>query len=73
MRFSQWKQQDFTARLARDPKELERLLAMLARGDFDLVAVGRALIVNAGWPNKVRAGQFDRLAADHPTALETLV
>ena len=145
-RFSQWKQQDFAARLARDPKELERFLAplaaagvdmfhcstrrfwepefpdtgsdlnlagwtrkisglptitvgsvglnddfinayrqkgaqtagidrlleMLERGDFDLVAVGRALIVNADWPNKIRAGQSDRLAAFDPKALERL-
>jgi 2,4-dienoyl-CoA reductase-like NADH-dependent reductase (Old Yellow Enzyme family) len=135
LRFSQWKQQDFGAKLARDPGELERFLAplvdagvdcfhcstrrfwepefpetgsdlnlagwtkrisgkatitvgsvgltedfitayrtqgaetagidrlleMLARGDFDLVAVGRALIANPEWPNKVRAGKFDEL------------
>jgi 2,4-dienoyl-CoA reductase-like NADH-dependent reductase (Old Yellow Enzyme family) len=147
LRFSQWKQQDFTAKLAHDPKELERFLAplaaagvdifhcstrrfwepefpetgadlnlagwtkkisglptitvgsvglsedfiaayrqkgaetagidrlleMLGRGDFDLVAVGRALIVNADWPNKVGAGRFDQLAAFDPKALETLV
>lgn len=146
LRFSQWKQQDFTAKLARDPQELEhflapltaagvdmfhcstrrfwepefpetgsdlnlagwtkkisgvptitvgsvglaedfitafiqkgaetagigRLLEMLARGDFDLVAVGRALLANADWPNKVRAGQFDRLAAYDPKILATL-
>jgi len=146
LRFSQWKQQDFTARLARSPAELEkflnplvdagvdmfhcstrrfwepefaedgsdmnlagwtkklsglptmtvgsvslnadfitaftkagaetasieRLLEMLARGDFDLVAVGRALIVNPDWPNKVRAGQMDQLKPYTPEALATL-
>jgi len=46
---------------------------MLARGDFDLVAVGRALIVNPDWPNKVRAGQFDQLKPYAPEALATLV
>ena len=132
LRFSQWKQQDYTARLAQNPAELERFLApmvkagvdmfhastrrfwepefpdddsdlnlagwskkitglpsmtvgsvslerrfpervraegrrceqahldglleMMARGDFDMVAVGRALIVNPDWPNKIRAG-----------------
>jgi Zn-finger nucleic acid-binding protein len=45
----------------------------LDRGDFDLVAVGRALIVNPDWPNKIHAGQFDRLAGFDPKALETLV
>jgi 2,4-dienoyl-CoA reductase-like NADH-dependent reductase (Old Yellow Enzyme family) len=147
LRFSQWKQQDFAAKLAHNPNELERFLAplaaagvnifhcstrrfwepefqetgsdlnlagwtkkisglptitvgsvglsedfiaayrqksaetagidrlleMLDRGDFDLVAVGRALIVNADWPNKVSAGEFDKLAAFDPKALETLV
>ncbi len=147
LRFSQWKQQDFTARLAQTPDELarflrplvdagvdmfhcstrrfwepefakdgsdmnlagwtkklsgkptmtvgsvslsadfitafhaagaettgiDRLLEMLARGDFDLVAVGRALIVNPDWPNKVRAGQFDQLKPYAPEALATLI
>jgi 2,4-dienoyl-CoA reductase-like NADH-dependent reductase (Old Yellow Enzyme family) len=147
LRFSQWKQQDFTAKLAKDPAELERFLAplvragvdifhcstrrfwepefpetgsdlnlagwtkkisgiptitvgsvglnedfvtayrskgakpvgidrlleMLARGDFDLVAVGRALIANPDWANKMREGHFDRLVAYEPAALETLV
>jgi 2,4-dienoyl-CoA reductase-like NADH-dependent reductase (Old Yellow Enzyme family) len=146
LRFSQWKQQDFTARLASTPSELERFLAplvdagvdmfhcstrrfwepefpdegsdmnlagwtkkltgkptmtvgsvslnadfitafhksgaettgidrlleMLARGDFDLVAVGRALIVNPDWANKVRAGHFDQLKPYSPEALATL-
>ena len=147
LRFSQWKQQDFAARLARSPAELERflhplakagvdmfhcstrrfwepefpetgsdlnlagwtkkitglptitvgsvgldtdfitayrqqgaqtarierLLEMLDRDDFDLVAVGRALIVNPDWAQKVRNGHFDQLVAYEPKALETLV
>jgi 2,4-dienoyl-CoA reductase-like NADH-dependent reductase (Old Yellow Enzyme family) len=147
LRFSQWKQQDFAARLAKDPSELERFLApltkagvdmfhcstrrfwepgfpdtgsdlnlagwtkkisglptitvgsvglnedfitayrskgaepagierlldMLDRGDFDLVAVGRALIANPDWAEKVRAGRLDKLVAYEPKALETLI
>lgn len=147
LRFSQWKQQDFTARLAKTPAELEcflrplidagvdmfhcstrrfwepefpeeksdmnlagwtkklsgkptmtvgsvslnmdfiaayrtagaetagidRLLEMLSRGDFDLVAVGRALIVNPDWPNKIRDGRIDQLKPWTPEALATLV
>lgn len=146
LRFSQWKQQDFSAKLAHDPEELERfllplvdagvdcfhcstrrfwepefpetgsdlnlagwtkkltgkptitvgsvslnedfiaayrskgaetagidrLLEMLARGDFDLVAVGRTLIVNPDWPNLVRTGKFDQLKSYTPGALATL-
>ena len=148
LRFSQWKQQDFSVRLAHTPQELETFLApltkagvdmfhcstrrfwepefaetgsdmnlagwtkkisglptmtvgsvslnddfinayrgqstetnhahmegltkMLERGDFDLVAVGRALIVNADWANKVRQGKFDQLKPWTPEALQTL-
>jgi len=145
LRFSQWKQQDYTARLAQSPAELERflkplveagvdifhcstrrfweaefpdsgsdmnlagwtkkisgrptmtvgsvsldldfitsfaqqttqtqagnidrLMEMMARGDFDLVAVGRALIVNPDWANKVRAGRADELKPYAPESL----
>ncbi|HEX3673908.1 MAG TPA: NADH:flavin oxidoreductase [Rhizomicrobium sp.] len=57
---------------ATDTGHLETLLEMLGRGDFDLVAVGRALIVNPDWPNKVRAGAFDALKPFSPEALGTL-
>ena len=43
------------------PVGIDKLLAMLERGDFDLVGVGRALIPNPDWPNKVRAGRDDEL------------
>jgi 2,4-dienoyl-CoA reductase-like NADH-dependent reductase (Old Yellow Enzyme family) len=46
---------------------------MLERGDFDLVAVGRALIVNPDWPNKVRQGKMNELKPWTPEALQTLV
>lgn len=36
---------------------LPQLCEMMARGDFDFVAVGRALIANPTWPRKVRSGQ----------------
>ncbi len=147
LRFSQWKQQDFTARLAQSPAELERflkplvdagvdifhcstrrfwepefpehdanlnlagwtkklsglptitvgsvslnqdfitsfggagaqtaglekLIEMMERGDFDLVAVGRALIVNPDWANKVRDGKMAQLKDYEAKALATLV
>ncbi len=40
---------------------IERLMEMMARGDFDLVAVGRALIANPDWANKVRDGRSAEL------------
>jgi 2,4-dienoyl-CoA reductase-like NADH-dependent reductase (Old Yellow Enzyme family) len=36
------------------------LMDMFNRGDFDLVAVGRSLIADAEWPNKVAAGQLSK-------------
>jgi 2,4-dienoyl-CoA reductase-like NADH-dependent reductase (Old Yellow Enzyme family) len=56
-----------------EPMGIERLLEMLARGDFDLVAVGRALIANPDWANKMRTGHFDQLVAYEPAELETLI
>lgn len=50
----------------------DRLLEMLARGDFDLVAVGRAMLADSNWAAKVRAGQFENLATFTPEVLKTL-
>ncbi|MFM0362303.1 hypothetical protein PQR35_15250 [Paraburkholderia sediminicola] len=33
------------------------MYSALERGDFDLVAVGRALIANPDWPEKIRRGE----------------
>lgn len=43
------------------PASIDRLIEMLDRGDFDLVAVGRALIANPDWANRVRAGEVGEL------------
>jgi len=52
---------------------IDRLLEMMSRGDFDLIAVGRALIANPDWAKKVRDGEFDRLKPWTPEALAELV
>lgn len=51
---------------------LERLAIMLDRGDFDLVAVGRALVSNPRWAELVRQGRFDEIAPYTGETLETL-
>jgi 2,4-dienoyl-CoA reductase-like NADH-dependent reductase (Old Yellow Enzyme family) len=51
---------------------LETLMEMIDRGDCDMVAVGRALIVNPDWPNKIRAGHVGELKPYSPEALATL-
>lgn len=51
---------------------ISRLVEMLARGDFDLVAVGRALLADPAWAAKIRDGRFDELHVFTPEALKTL-
>jgi len=145
LRYSQWKQQDYEARLASTPKELEEFLSPLAaagvdcfhgstrrywepefegsdlnlagwskkitglpsisvgsvslttdyittvtqgggsgtgniddliarmeRGEFDLIAIGRALLSNPDWGNIVREGRFDDLVPYDPKVQATL-
>ena len=43
------------------PASIDRLLEMLERGDFDMVAVGRALIANPDWPAVVAGGDVAKL------------
>lgn len=55
------------------PASLDELLRRLDRGDFDLVAVGRALISDPNWVVKVRDGRNSELSDFSPAALATLV
>lgn len=54
-----------TTRVGDDPvadaARLDRLEAMLATGEVDLVAVGRALIGDAQWGKKVCEGRLDAI------------
>jgi 2,4-dienoyl-CoA reductase-like NADH-dependent reductase (Old Yellow Enzyme family) len=51
---------------------LAELLRRLERGDFDLVAVGRALLADAGWTRKIREGRVSELHGFSKEALATL-
>lgn len=42
-------------------ESIDKLLARLEQGEFDLVAVGRALLVDPEWANKIRDGKKDEL------------
>ncbi|MBW4080337.1 NADH:flavin oxidoreductase [Paenibacillus sp. S150] len=42
---------------------LERLLEKLEKAEFDLVAVGRALISDPAWPVKLQSGKIDEIIA----------
>ena len=55
------------------PASLDGLLERLDRDEFDLVAVGRALIVDPDWVVKVRDGRSSELRDFDRSALATLV
>ncbi|MBD3919355.1 NADH:flavin oxidoreductase [Paenibacillus sp. PR3] len=51
---------------------IEGLLPRLAKEEFDLVAIGRALLVDPAWAAKVSSGRTDELIPFNPEALKTL-
>ncbi len=54
------------------PASLDELLRRLDRGDFDLVAVGRALLNDPQWALKIRDARLDELIDFSPASLATL-
>ncbi|MDB5430102.1 MAG: 12-oxophytodienoate reductase [Caulobacter sp.] len=54
------------------PASLDELLRRLDRGDFDLVAVGRAVLQDPQWAVKVREGRTADLQVYDSSALATL-
>lgn len=57
---------------ASKPASLDNLLERLDREEFDLVAVGRALLVDPNWAQKVREGRESELLDYSAEALRTL-
>lgn len=55
------------------PAGLDELRSQIAQGDFDLVAVGRALLTDPGWTNKVRDGRLQDLRGFDLASLHSLV
>ncbi|WP_305097919.1 NADH:flavin oxidoreductase [Croceibacterium aestuarii] len=54
-------------------ESLDGLVARMERGEFDLIAVGRALLSDPLWAEKVRDGREDELADFDPAAMNELV
>ena len=52
---------------------LDRLINRMGRAEFDLIAVGRALIVDPDWAEKVRAGRLDALTPFETQALASFI
>lgn len=57
---------------AAEPASLDNLIERMSKDEFDLVAVGRALIANPDWANQVANGSFDSLTAYEKDMLKTL-
>ncbi len=55
------------------PVGIEGLIRRMERDEFDLIAVGRAILGDPLWVSKVRAGEFDRLRSFDPATLAELV
>jgi 2,4-dienoyl-CoA reductase-like NADH-dependent reductase (Old Yellow Enzyme family) len=51
---------------------IDDLVARLDRGEFDLVAIGRSLIVNPAWAEQIRRGALDELLPFNRSALASL-
>ncbi|MEK3878134.1 NADH:flavin oxidoreductase [Paenibacillus sp. FSL M7-0420] len=51
---------------------IDRLLERLEKGEFDLVAVGRALISDPAWPAKVQAGKINEIIPFTSESTKTL-
>jgi 2,4-dienoyl-CoA reductase-like NADH-dependent reductase (Old Yellow Enzyme family) len=51
--------------------KLDEVIARLERGEFDLVAVGRALLQDPDWAQKVGAGRHDELRDYDANSLQT--
>ncbi len=66
---------EFTAAYAgevSEPASLDELLRRMERSDFDLIAVGRALLQDPHWAMKIKDGQHDELMSFSKDALATL-
>lgn len=61
----------FTGKTAK-PAGIEELEKRLKTDEFDLVAVGRALLADADWINKIREGREDEIQEFTKEALTTL-
>jgi 2,4-dienoyl-CoA reductase-like NADH-dependent reductase (Old Yellow Enzyme family) len=55
-----------------NPTGLENLYERLEKSEFDMVAVGRALLADAEWITKIKSGHFDKIQAFDAEALKTL-
>jgi 2,4-dienoyl-CoA reductase-like NADH-dependent reductase (Old Yellow Enzyme family) len=56
-----------------EPTDLDRLVERMERGEFDLIAVGRALLADPAWAHKVHNADLGALKGFQSSALAELV
>ncbi|MES3008300.1 MAG: NADH:flavin oxidoreductase [Pseudomonadota bacterium] len=52
---------------------IDNLIERMEADEFELIAIGRALLANPDWVQQVQAGRFDQLKAFEKSVLENLV
>ena len=52
---------------------LDKLIERMERDEFDLIAVGRALLSDAHWPEKVKQADYADMVGFDPASLAELV
>lgn len=57
---------------ASQPASLDKLIARMADDEFDLIAVGRALLQDPQWVEKIREGRLEALEPFTPAAMARL-
>lgn len=62
----------FTKGIGGDIAKIDGLIEKLEHGEFDLVAIGRALLVDPAWASKIRDGRLDELIPFTREATQTL-
>lgn len=62
----------FSGSVQSKPKSINLAESRLQAGDFDLVAVGRAILADSNWPDKIRLGQLDKVVPFSSESLATL-
>lgn len=54
------------------PTDLDKLLDRMSRDEFDLIAIGRALLIDPDWVTKIRSGDTENLKDFSASALSEL-
>ncbi len=62
----------FSESIVSQPKSVELVEKKVKNGEFDLVAVGRAILADPNWPYKIMSGQSDKIIPFTSASLATL-